>query len=300
MACADKERTRGADWRYIGRSMNAAFLTRERERELAHRWHDERDEAALHELVRAHGRLVVKMAARFRRYGLPMADLVQEGQLGLMQAAARFEPAREVRFSTYAAWWIRATMQEFVLRNWSIVRTGTTAAQKALFFNLRRLRARHAGETDGWLDSGARSRIADELGVRPCEVEDMEVRLACADRSLNAAVGESGEDEWQDFLADDRPSPEEEVAECLDSRVRSGWLATALKGLSPREHTIIRERRLRDDAPTLGELGKRLGISRERVRQIEQKAIEKLRAAVGEHAARPPAARPPAALMRAA
>ena len=280
MAYADTVRTHKANREYIDRSMNAAFLTREGEQDLARRWRDDRDEAALHRLVSAHGRLVVKLAARFRHYGLPMSDLVQEGNVGLLEAAARFEPEREVRFSTYAAWWIRATMQDFVMRNWSIVRTGTTAAHKALFFNLRRLRAKHANDIDGWLDDEARGRIADELRVRPEDVDTMEMRLACADQSLNAGVGETGEDEWQDLLADDRPSPEDETQENHDAAVRSRWLAAALAELDPREHAIVEERRLREDAVTLCELGKRLGISKERVRQIEHRALAKLRDAL--------------------
>ena len=280
MAYADTVRTHNANREYIDRSMNAAFLTREGEQDLARRWRDDRDEAALHRLVSAHGRLVVKLAARFRHYGLPMSDLVQEGNVGLLEAAARFEPEREVRFSTYAAWWIRATMQDFVMRNWSIVRTGTTAAHKALFFNLRRLRAKHANDIDGWLDDEARGRIADELRVRPEDVDTMEMRLACADQSLNAGVGEAGEDEWQDLLPDDRPSPEDETQENHDAAVRSRWLAAALAELDPREHAIVEERRLREDAVTLCELGKRLGISKERVRQIEHRALAKLRAAL--------------------
>ena len=280
MAYADTVRTHNANREYIDRSMNAAFLTREGEQDLARRWRDDRDEAALHRLVSAHGRLVVKLAARFRHYGLPMSDLVQEGNVGLLEAAARFEPEREVRFSTYAAWWIRATMQDFVMRNWSIVRTGTTAAHKALFFNLRRLRAKHANDIDGWIDDEARGRIADELRVRPEDVDTMEMRLACADQSLNAGVGETGEDEWQDLLADDRPSPEAETQENHDAAVRSRWLAAALAELDPREHAIVKERRLREDSVTLCELGKRLGISKERVRQIEHRALAKLRAAL--------------------
>ena len=283
MAHADTQRARQANWRYVNRSMKTALLTRERELALARRWRDEGDESALHELVNAHGRLVVKLALRFRHYGLPLSDLVQEGNVGLLQAASRFEPERDVRFSTYATWWVRSTMQDFVLRNWSIVRIGTTAAQKSLFFNLRRMRAKHAADVDGWLSDDDKDRIADELRVRVRDVGNMEMRLSGGDHSLNAAVGENGDDEWLDTLPDARPSPEDEVRERHDTGVRTRWLAAALADLSPREHTIIRERRLRDDAVTLGELGKRLGISKERVRQIEQKALEKLRHAVGRH-----------------
>ena len=171
-------------------------------------------------------------------------------------------------------------MQDFVLRNWSIVRTGTTAAQKSLFFNLRRMRAKHADEVDGWLSGNAKDKISDELRVRVTDVEDMEMRLSGSDQSLNAAVSDASEDEWQDFMSDERPTPEEEVQEIRDTETRSKWLATALEDLTDRERTIIHERRLRDDAVTLEELGKKLGISKERVRQIEHKALQKLRAAV--------------------
>ncbi|MFP6757225.1 MAG: RNA polymerase factor sigma-32 [Alphaproteobacteria bacterium] len=280
MAYVDTPQTQKANRRYINRSMKAALLTREREFELANRWRENQDEDALHELVNAYGRLVIKLASRFKNYGLPMSDLVQEGNIGLLQAAARFETEREVRFSTYAAWWIRSAMQDFVLRNWSIVRTGTTAAQKSLFFNLRRMRAKHADEVDGWLSGNAKDKIADELRVRITDIEDMEMRLSGSDQSLNAAVSEASEDEWQDFMSDDRPTPEEEIQGSHDGRTRSKWLASALEELTDRERTIIHERRLRDDSVTLEELGKKLGISKERVRQIEHKALQKLRASV--------------------
>ena len=290
MPYADTQRTRKANRKYIDRSMKTAFLSRERERELALRWRNERDEDALHELVAAHGRLVVKHAGRYRNYGLPMSDLVQEGNVGLLKAAERFDPGREVRFSTYASHWIRERMQEFVLRNSSIVRTGTTAAQKALFFNMRRLRAKYAADVGGWLDGAAKDRIARELRVPVKDVEYMEVRMAGGDQSLNAPVGETGEEEWQDFLSDDRASPEDDVAGRHDSRTLSGWLADALRELGPRESTIIRKRRLREQGATLGELGKELGVSKERVRQIEQAAIAKLRAAIGARCGEAPAA----------
>jgi len=269
-----------AERRFIRDTARMPLLTRERERDLACRWRDEQDVEALHELITAYGRLAVATAARFRNYGLPMADLIQEGMIGLLQAAARFEPEREVRFSTYAAWWIRSAMQDYILRNWSIVRTGTTAAQKSLFFNFRRLRARIDRGGQGRLGPEGRSAIAKALGVNVREVEAMEARLSASDQSLNVAVGETGEDEWQDFIADTRPLPDEIVADDHDARVRSAWLAEALDGLSARERQIIRERRLRDEAVTLEDLGKELGISKERVRQIEHKAMEKLKASI--------------------
>jgi RNA polymerase sigma-32 factor len=274
------------DTEFIRGSMSAALLTREREQDLARRWRGCGDEAALHELVLAYMRLVISTATRFRNYGLPMSDLVQEGAVGLMQAAARFEPEREVRFSTYAAWWIRSAMQDYILRNWSVVRTGTTAAQKALFFNLRRLRAK-IEDGGGALDERGRALIAQELSVNLADVEAMEIRLAGADQSLNAPIGSDGEDQWQDFLADQRPTPEESVTLARDGRTRSLWLAQALDELSLREQTIIKERRLRDDARTLEELGHKLGISKERVRQIEHRALEKLRSSLLQRSALP-------------
>ena len=267
---------------FIRESMSTALLSRERELWLARLWREEGDEAALHELVMAYMRLVISTAARFRNYGLPMSDLVQEGATGLMQAAARFEPEREVRFSTYAAWWIRSAMQDYILRNWSVVRTGTTAAQKALFFNLRRLRAKIGDGSGGPLDEAGRAFIASELSVHTDEVQAMEMRLAGGDQSLNATISPTGEDEWQDFLADERPTPEETVMFARDSRTRSIWLAQALAELTDREQIIIKERRLRDDARTLEELGRDLGISKERVRQIEHRALEKLKVSLLE------------------
>jgi RNA polymerase sigma-32 factor len=277
MATLDPSASFSVNREFIRASMSTALLSRDRELWLARMWREKGDEAALHELVMAYMRLVISTAAKFRNYGLPMSDLVQEGAAGLMQAAARFEPEREVRFSTYAAWWIRSAMQDYILRNWSVVRTGTTAAQKALFFNLRRLRAKIGDGSGGPLDEAGRAFVASELSVNIDEVEAMEMRLAGGDQSLNATISPTGEDEWQDFLADERPSPEETVMFARDSRTRSIWLAQALAELTDREQTIIKERRLRDDARTLEELGRDLGISKERVRQIEHRALEKLK-----------------------
>jgi len=273
--------------RYIASAMNVPLLSSEHEFDLARRWREQRDEGALHELVTAYMRLVISTAGRFRHYGLPMGDLVQEGNVGLMQAAARFEPEREIRFSTYASWWIRSAMQEFVLRNWSIVRTGTSASQKALFFNLRWIRAKIERGSNGGLTEEMKQRIAKDLKVSVNEVGDMAQRLSGRDHSLNEPVGEEGTDEWEDFLTDPGPSPEQEATERHDGEVRGRWLDAALDELSDREQLIIRARRLRDDRATLEELGDRLGITKERVRQIEHKAFEKLRLAVLKHSQRP-------------
>ena len=277
MAHIDDPKTQRANLDFIKASMKEPLLEREYEFDLARRWREGGDEAALHNLVRSYMRLVVSTASRFRNYGLPMGDLVQEGNVGLMQAAARFEPAREVRFSTYATWWIRSAMQDYVLRNWSIVRTGTTAAQKSLFFNLRRLRARIEDASGARLSDEGRRKIATQLNVAVGEVESMEVRLSAYDQSLNAPLSEMSDDDWQDFLPDTRPSPEDVAIGMRDSDTRSRWLAEALRELSPREQTIIRQRRLTDEGATLEQLGRELGVSKERVRQLENRALGKLK-----------------------
>lgn len=280
MALTETSELRRSAQRYMRSAMRAPLLTAERERELALAWRDERDEHALHELITAYLRLVVAMASRFRHYGLPMSDLVQEGNVGLMQAAARFEPEREVRFSTYAAWWIRSAMQDFVLRNWSIVRTGTTAAQKALFFNLRRLRAKIADVGDATMSVENRAYVARMLGVSENEVDAMAARLSTPDRSLNAPVTEENASEWQDMLADDRDGPDVTVMDDHDGLARAELVRAAMSDLSERERIIIRERKLEEEAVTLEALGQRLGISKERVRQIEGNALAKLKRAL--------------------
>jgi RNA polymerase sigma-32 factor len=280
---------RGAQ-RFIRMAMRTPLLAADHERELARRWRIYGDERALHELITAYLRLVVAMASRFRHYGLPISDLVQEGCVGLMQAAARFEPEREVRFSTYASWWIRSAMQDFVLRNWSIVRTGTTSAQKSLFFNLRRLRARIGDVGEGMLSPAARTRVAHALNVPEHDVDAMAARLSAPDRSLNAPLTEEGDGEWQDLLADEGADPEAETMLSHDSAARADLVRDALCDLSERERLIIRERKLEDEAVTLEALGERLGISKERVRQIEGAALAKLRRALEARVGDPVAA----------
>jgi len=279
MATADATST-GADRKFVKRAMSAPLLDREHELSLATRWRDEQDEDALHELCTAYMRLVVAIAARFRTYGLPMSDLVQEGNVGLMLAAARFEPERELRFSTYATWWIRSCIQDYILRNWSIVRTGTTAAQKSLFFNLRRLRALLRDPTEGGLSPESRAYVAHALRVDEGEVDRMASRLSAADRSLNAPIGEAGDSEWQDLLPDMGVLPEDETMMERDRETRHLWLSEALSDLTDRELIIIRERRLVEDGVTLETLGRKLGVSKERVRQIEHQALRKLRSAL--------------------
>lgn len=287
MAHLDDPATQRANIRFIRQSMKQPLLSRDHEMDLARRWRDEDDEDALHELVNCYTRLVVSMASRFRNYGLPIGDLVQEGNVGLMQAAARFEPERDVRFSTYASWWIRSAMQDYVLRNWSIVRTGTTAAQKSLFFNLRRLRAKIADASAAQMTPEQRQSIAEELNVNISDVEQMEGRLSASDQSLNAQVGEDGEEEWLGFLKDDGPTPEEVVTGMKDAESRSRWLREAIGELSEREQTIIHRRRLVEDGATLEELGKVLGVSKERVRQLEHRAMQKLRVSIARRVEKP-------------
>ena len=265
------------DRSFVRKAMKAPMLEAEHELNLARRWRDNEDERALHELTTAYMRLVISMASKFRHYGLPLADLVQEGNVGLMQAAARFEPAREVRFSTYAAWWIRSSIQDYVLRNWSIVRTGTTAAQKSLFFNLRRLRAKIDDTGDAVMTAENKKWVSEHLGVPERDVETMASRLSASDRSLNAPLATDGDAQWQDLLPDESATPDEVVMEERDNAKRKEWIAEALKVLNDRETLIISERRLTDDSVTLEVLGKRLGISKERVRQIEHQALNKLR-----------------------
>ena len=277
MSYLDRSANSSSALKFVRNAMSTPMLTREREQMLARRWRDEDDEAALHELVGAYTRLVAGMASKFRNYGLPMADLMQEGVVGLMQAAGRFEPERDIRFSTYASWWIRSSMQDYILRNWSIVRTGTTSSQKSLFFNLRRLRARIEGRTGKPLDDAGRELIATNLNVPKREVETMEGRLVGNDRSLDAPVGEDGDENWLNFLADDRPSPEDHAMEHLDGDRRTRWIEDALGQLPEREARIVRARLLMEDALTLEALGRELGVSKERVRQLEARALSKLR-----------------------
>ncbi len=265
------------DRSFVRKAMKAPMLEAEHELNLARRWRDHDDERALHELTTAYMRLVISMASKFRHYGLPLADLVQEGNVGLMQAAARFEPARAVRFSTYAAWWIRSSIQDYVLRNWSIVRTGTTAAQKSLFFNLRRLRAKIDDTGDAIMTAENKKWVSEHLGVPERDVETMASRLSASDRSLNAPLATDGDAQWQDLLPDESATPDQVVMEERDNAKRKEWIAQALEVLNERETLIISERRLTDDSVTLEVLGKRLGISKERVRQIEHQALNKLR-----------------------
>ena len=247
------------------------------EQSLARRWREHGDLAAAHQLVTSHLRLVVKMAAGYRGYGLPLSELISEGNLGLMQAVKRFEPERGFRLATYAMWWIRASIQEYVLHSWSLVKIGTTAAQKKLFFGLRRIKARLKAIEDGDLEPETRRQIARELRVSEAEVVDMNRRLAAQDASLNStAGGETGTSEWQDHLADEGPGPELTVAAAEESTLRRGLVRDALIALSERDRLILTERRLSDPPRTLEEISQRLGLSRERVRQLENRAFDRV------------------------
>ena len=262
----------------IREAMRAPYLARDEEQELALRWKESQDQQAMHRIAVAHMRLVISMAGKFRHFGLSANDLIQEGHIGLLEAASRFEPERQVRFSTYATWWIRASMQDFILRNWSIVRGGTSSAQKALFFNLRRLRARLA--QDGSLSNEhLYDEVSTALGVSVADVAAMDARLSGPDASLNTPVTtENGATERMEFLVCEQPLPDDVVERTIDDERRLRSLKMALATLSARELSIIRERRLCDEGATLEALGQKHGISKERVRQIEGRAIEKLRA----------------------
>ncbi|TCP59824.1 RNA polymerase RpoH-like sigma 32 subunit [Rhodovulum bhavnagarense] len=263
-------------------AMKAELLDAETELKLAYAWRDERDEAALHRLITAYMRLAISMAAKFKRYGAPMNDLIQEASLGLMKAADKFDPDRGVRFSTYAVWWIKASIQDYVMRNWSMVRTGSTSSQKSLFFNMRRVQARLEREASARgevLDRHQlRQMIATEVGVPLADVEMMEGRLSGSDFSLNAtqSTDEDGR-EWIDTLEDDSTQAADLIEEGRDRAQLRDWLVAALSQLNERERFIVRERKLRDEPRTLESLGLELGLSKERVRQLEAAAFGKMR-----------------------
>lgn len=261
------------------------MLGAEQEQELVRRWHSHADQAALTQLLGSHLRLVIKMALSYRGYGLPVADLIAEGNLGLMQAVERFEPDRGFRFATYAQWWIRAAIQEYVLRNWSLVRMGTTAAQKKLFFNLRRLKASLDVYAEGDLPAAVVTKVARALNVSEDDVVEMNRRLAASESSLNAAVGEDGETSHQDLLIDDRADQETVYAEAEEWRKRRVLVGEAFDVLTPRERAILTERMLAENPKTLEELSAVFEVSRERIRQIEEAALKKLKKAVSARAA---------------
>ena len=266
--------------RFLEASKRYPMLSPERENELALAWRDQGDEVALRQLVGSHLRLVIKIARGFAGYGLPLADLIAEGNVGLMQAAQKFDPDRGFRFATYAMWWVRAAIQEYILHNWSLVKMGTTAAQKKLFFNLRRLKGRMAVLEQGDLSPATVTAIATELEVPEAEVVEMNRRLATGDSSLNAMIGGDTDTDWLDLLADERPSQEIVIAEADELALRRRLLGDAMEKLNDRERQILIERRLKDDPSTLEALSERFSVSRERIRQIEVRAFEKLQKGV--------------------
>jgi len=267
--------------RYLSEIKKFPILAPEEEYMLAKRWSEHQDPEAAARLVTSHLRLVAKIAMGYRGYGLPVAELISEGNIGLMQGVKKFEPERGFRLATYAMWWIRASIQEFILRSWSLVKIGTTAAQKKLFFNLRREKAKIHAFEDGDLRPEHLHTIATNLGVSEEEVIQMNRRMAMGgDTSLNAPLREEGEGEWMDWLTDETPTQDVAVADAEEAQVRHKLLGQAMEHLNERERHILTERRLRDDPRTLEDLSQEYGVSRERVRQIEVRAFEKLQKAM--------------------
>ncbi|MBN8848972.1 MULTISPECIES: RNA polymerase sigma factor RpoH [unclassified Sphingomonas] len=267
--------------RYLAEIKKFPILAPEQEYMLAKRFQEHGDTEAAAQLVTSHLRLVAKIAMGYRGYGLPVSELISEGNIGLMQGVKKFEPDRGFRLATYAMWWIRASIQEFILRSWSLVKMGTTAAQKKLFFNLRRMKARLDAFEDGDLKPEDVEKIATDLGVTEAEVVSMNRRMAMGgDTSLNVPMREDGEGQWQDWLADDAPLQDSVLAESQEADVRHEMLVSAMDDLNDREKHILTERRLTDDPKTLEELSQVYGVSRERVRQIEVRAFEKLQKAM--------------------
>src|SRR5476649_1950694 len=267
--------------RYLTEIRKFPLLSPEDEYMFAKRWKEHEDPGAAHRLVTSHLRLVAKIAMGYRGYGLPVSEIVSEGNVGLMQAVKRFDPDKGFRLATYAMWWIRASIQEYVLRSWSMVKLGTTAAQKKLFFNLRKAKSHIGAIEEGDLTHAHTVTLADQLGVTEREVTDMNRRLSGPDSSLNAPLRSESESEWQDWLADDTMDQETRLAEREELGDRHKLLAGAMKDLTERERDIIQARRLQEDPATLEELSQKFGVSRERVRQIEVRAFEKLQKSMG-------------------
>jgi RNA polymerase sigma-32 factor len=271
--------------RYLSEIRKFPMLAKDEEFMLAKAWQEHEDPEAAHRLVTSHLRLVAKIAMGYRGYGLPIGEVISEGNVGLMQAVKKFDPDKGFRLATYAMWWIRASIQEYILRSWSLVKMGTTAAQKKLFFNLRKAKSEIEALQEGDMRPEQVSQIATKLGVLDEEVISMNRRLAGGDASLNAPLRAEGESEWQDWLVDDvTPSQETVVADSQEMSLRMGLLEEAMAELTDRERHILTERRLKDDPTTLEELASEYGVSRERVRQIEVRAFEKLQKAMRQAA----------------
>jgi RNA polymerase sigma-32 factor len=270
----------GALARYLQEIRRFPMLAADEEYMLAKRWREHNDPEAAHRLVTSHLRLVAKIAMGYRGYGLPLSELISEGNVGMMQAVKRFDPDRGFRLATYAMWWIRASMQEYILHSWSLVKIGTTAAQKKLFFNLRRLKGQIQAIEEGDMTPEHVAKIAQELDVPESDVVSMNRRLMAPDNSLNAPLRADGEGEWQDWLVDDEASQESKLSDRQELGLRRDLLKTAMSHLTERERDILQERRLKENPTTLEDLSAKYGISRERVRQIEVRAFEKLQKAI--------------------
>ena len=266
------------DRKFFNNAMKTGVLSKEEEKQLAENWAFRGDKKSMHKIIRAYSKLVIAYAMKYKNYSLSITDLVQEGHIGLMQAIAKFEPQRDIRFSTYAGWWIRSSIQDYVLKNWSIVRTGTTASQKSLFFSLRKLKLELMNyEKD---QNKVRLLVAEKLKVKPSDVENMENRFSGSDKSLNAKVSESYDQEVGNFIVDEKSLGETDLVERLDLVRKRSWFKKAMRELGVRESQIIALRHLSDDPLTLEKLGELLKISKERVRQIENRAIKKLKVLV--------------------
>jgi RNA polymerase sigma-32 factor len=279
---ASREFTQDGLASFLRQTRSYPLLAADDEQDLARRWQRDRDRAALDKLLGSHLRLVVKLARGASGYGLSLADLISEGNVGLMQAADRFDPDMGNRFSTYASWWIRAAIKRYVMQNAHIVRLGTTAAQKKLFFNLRRLKARHGDIGSGSISPRVAEMIAEELGIPVAEVTEMDGRMSAPDRSLNAPAAADSEITYEETLLDDGPDPEEIVIDADEMARRRALLPQAMAQLSPRERDILEQRHLTDERPTLETLSHKYGVSRERIRQIENVALDKFKRAMLE------------------
>ena len=278
MAIAKNINLNKLDRKFLNDSMKEPMLSRDEEKRLAEAWVFKNDKQAMHKIIKAYSKLVIAFSMKFKNYGLPVNDLVQEGHIGLMQAMAKFEPSRDIRFSTYASWWIRSAIQDYVLKNWSIVRTGTTASQKALFFSLRRLKLELSKYSKN--EEEIRSEVAKKLNIKVTDVENMENRFIHEDKSLNAKVSDDYNQEFGNFIVDENCLDEGDIVNKLDLARKRSWFKKAMRELGIRESQIIALRHLSDDPLTLEKLGELFKISKERVRQIENRAIKKLKSLV--------------------
>ena len=268
---------------FVKTAMSLPLLEETHELDLALKWRDKKDEKALHELIQAHMRLVVSFAVKYKQYGLSLGDLIQEGNIGLMKAAQKFDPDRGFRFSTYASWWIRASIQDFLLKHWSIVRIATTSKQKSLFFSLRRLKQKINGTDSGNIDYSMAENIASDLNISTSAVVNMDSRITQNDSSLNKKISEDGQDEFLSLLEDENARPDNIVFAKDEINHKKDMVSTAIGSLDERETRIINERHLSENPKTLEYLGKKLKISKERVRQIEKNAMNKMKSFINSH-----------------